>query len=138
MDKQKIIIFVVAIVFIVVGIFGIIEANRLNSVCTEKATGTVVDIIEEMTTDSDGLPDYTYYPVIEYQAESQTISEQSNVGGSYGKYTIGDSVEILYNPNNTSEYIIAGNSTSMIVSIVLTIAGAGLLIYGIYAVIAKK
>lgn len=92
-------------------IFAFIQGNRLSQVCTEKATATVVSMREDFATeaDSDGFR-YLYYPVIEYQANGSTVKGEIADGSNPPAYSINDTVEILYNPDKTDEFIIAGSN----------------------------
>ena len=131
--------FIMGIVFIAVGVFSFINQNRLNNVCTEQVVGTVVEIIQESSYDSESnTTSYTYYPVVEYTAGSERVTERGSVGSNPSKYKVGDNVDILYNPSNISEFIISGDSTSMILSIVFAVAGVVLLIAGVVTFIRKS
>ena len=70
--------FLVGVIFIVVGIYVLTNGANKSKRCTVETVGMVVEIKEERTTDSEGDYQYTYYPVIRYQAGDRTITKQRN------------------------------------------------------------
>ena len=110
----KFIALVLGLVLIGAGIFMYFRSNELVRVCTEKATATVVSMREdfEATTDTEGTR-YIYYPVIEYKVNENTVKGELGSGSNPPAYSIGDTVEILYNPGKTEEFIVAGENQSI-------------------------
>lgn len=137
MEKfKKIIPIILGVVLIGAGVFMYFRANELARVCTEKATATVVNMREDFTSDAD-TDDirYIYYPVIEYQANGTTIRSELSSGSNPPAYSVNDTLQILYNPNKTSEFIVAGENQS-IVWIVL--GGLGIIFLGAGIFVAVK
>ena len=126
---QKLKVIIIGIVFLAVGIFMFVKGNAQAKRCTEEAVGKVVEMHEDVSTDSDGQITYTYYPIIEYTAGDKTVSKQSDTGSS--NYKINDSVTILYNPDNVEEYVIKGDNSSNIFGIAFIALGAVTLVIGI-------
>ena len=123
---KKIIVILFGLVSIGIGIFLLINANALSKRCTMKTVGTVVDIkVEENIEDDEGITRtvYTYYPVIEYDAENKTVKKQSSTGSNSPKYKVNDRINILYNPNNIEEFIIEGDKSSNIIGIIFIVVG---------------
>jgi len=110
----KFIALVLGLVLIGAGIFMYFRSNELVRVCTEKATATVVSMREEFeaTTDTEGIR-YIYYPVIEYKVNENTVKGELGSGSNPPAYSIGDTIEILYNPGKTEEFIVAGENQSI-------------------------
>lgn len=129
---KKIGIIIVGLVIIAVGIFLIINGKNLEKRCTESAEGTVVEIVVDSQTDSDGTPSTTYYPIIEYKVGEQIVSKQSSTGSGSSDYKIGEKVEILYNPNKAEEYIIKGDKSSNVLGIVFIVVGIFMTCVGIF------
>ena len=144
MSSKKNLIFVgilfllVGVIFVIVGIVAINQGNGLRNRCTEETIGTVVEVIRESHYSStDNTYTDTYYPVIEYQVGDLTISHKSSFGQYPPKYTVGQQVEIYYNPNNVEEYIIKGDSTSNIVGIMSIALGSIAVLVGFFAITRK-
>ena len=126
----------VGIVFIVVGVLVMIQGDSLKQRCTEQALGTVVEVICESSYSTiEETYTYTYYPVIEFQVGDRTISQKSSFGQDPPKYTVGQQVEIYYNPNNVEEYFIKGDSTPQYLGIVFIGLGSLAALVGFFVFI---
>ncbi|MBQ9279741.1 MAG: DUF3592 domain-containing protein [Clostridia bacterium] len=125
--KNSIVSIIVGAVFLALGIFMLNQSNALKERCTEEASGTVVQMVEEISSDPDST-DYTYYPVVEYQAGDQTVSKKSSIGSNPSPYQVGDKVEVLYNPDEVEEFIIVGEDTGKIFQIIFIVIGAVILV----------
>ncbi|MBQ8131459.1 MAG: DUF3592 domain-containing protein [Bacilli bacterium] len=135
-QAQKIIMVIVSIIFIGVGSFVMIREKNDVKVCTEEAVGTVIEIVEEEDISDDTIS-YTYYPVIEYEVDGNKISGKSTTGSGNSKYQVNDKVDILYDPNKPSHYIIKGDKTGSIIGIVFIVFGIGFFIYSIVNLLKK-
>ena len=139
MEKfKKFIPFIVGAVLIGVGIFVNIRSGELVKVCTERTTATVVSMQEEIDT-SDATTDsfrYIYYPIISYEAGDRTIEKQLSSGSNTPEYRIGETLEILYNPNNVEEFIVAGENQN-ITWIILVGIGAAFIVAGVVLLFKK-
>lgn len=134
---QKFIVGIVGIIFLGAGIFLFIKQNNLNKVCTVETVATVVDMKQELSTDSDSVT-YMYYPIIEYKVNSDTIRVTMDSGSSTPVYDIDEKITIMYNPNNAKEYIVKGEKGSAIMSIVMMALGAIITCYGIVVAFKKN
>ena len=132
---KKLLIILSGMVVLAVGIFLFISEKGLAKRCTTEAVGTVVDIkVEENLEEDDGITrtTYTYFPIIEYNAGDKAVSKQSTTGSSGSpSYNVNDKIDILYNPNNVEEFIIKGDTTSNILSIVFIAVGVIIVFIGI-------
>lgn len=143
---KKVLVVLVGLLFVGIGIFVLVSGNAKVKRCTVETVGMVVEIKEERTTDSEGDYQYTYYPVIRYQAGDRTITKQSSSGSSSNsrlslgavsfsssksKYSVNDSIEIMYNPDNVEEFIIKGDKGSNIIGIVFIVLGSLAAVLGI-------
>ena len=138
---KKLLVILFGILSIGVGAFLFISSMSLAKRCTVEATGKVVEIIEEKEENRDAEDagaivsntyTYTYYPVIEYQAGTETVKEKSTTGyGQKDKFTVGQTIDILYNPNEPTEYIIKGEKTANIVGIGFMAVGVIIIMIGI-------
>lgn len=70
----------------------------------ERATGTVIDL--DSRTDSDGV---TFYPVVRFTtAEGRTVEFVSSSGSSPPSESVGDEVEVLYDPDDPTDAQLSG------------------------------
>ena len=117
----------IGIVFVVVGIVLMMNESNLKKRCTVETIGTIVRIDKEqrIVEDEDSIrKEYTYYPVIEYEAGSLTFTEKVSSGTSNAsKYYIDEKVEILYNPEKADEFILKGNNNAIFPYIIFVALG---------------
>lgn len=125
---------IVGLIFLVVGGFMFFRNKSLAENCTVEAEATVVDMREDITSEGDGIR-YMYYPIIEYKAGDDTVSGTLNEGSSTPAYRIGETLTILYNPNNTQEFLVKGSSGTLFS---LIFAGIGVVITVVGIVLAIK
>ena len=96
---------IIGFIFVAVGVFLYFNNQRLSKVCTRETMATVVDMKEDFEID-EGVTRYMYYPVIEYMADNEMIEETMKSGSSTPAYRIGEKINILYNPNKVTEFIV--------------------------------
>lgn len=128
---KRLIFIIIGIVTIGLGIFIMISGNRLAKVCTEETTGTVVGILREEETDSEGYTSITYSPQIEYKVGEQLVTAKGNSSSNASDHTIGEQIQIMYNPNNIEEYMIKGDRSSLLGGIIWIVLGTIILLVGI-------
>lgn len=138
MEKvKKFIPLIIGVVLIGAAVFFYFRAGELARVCTEKTTATVVNMREEMTTEADSNEiRYLYYPVIEYEANGSKVKGELGSGSNPPAYSVNDTLEVLYNPNKTSEFIVAGENQYFVV-IILGGIGVIFALVGIYLMLKK-
>ena len=127
----------VGVIFLAVGIFMFFRNQYLVKNCTEEVVATVVNMKEDISTDDDGTR-YLYYPIIEYMAGREKVSVQMDSGSNPPAYSIGDTVTILYNPNKVKEFIVKGEQTTNIFSIVFMILGVCVTGYGTFILFKER
>lgn len=121
----------IGIVFIIAGISAIVMSKNYEKRCTVETVGTVIEIIEDISTDSDGNETHSYYPVIEYKVGERIISKKSNTGSNSFKYHVNDKIAILYNSDKIDEYIIKGDKTAVLLGVIFIVLGFVAVIVGI-------
>lgn len=137
MEKfKKFIPLLIGLILLGGGVFFYFRAGELTKVCTEETTATVVSMREDFSTDvdTDGVR-YTYYPVIEYEAAGKTVKGELGASNPPA-YSVNDKVDILYNPNKTSEFIVVGENQNFS-WILLGGLGVIFLAVGIYTLVKK-
>ena len=79
---------------------------------------------------------YLYFPIIEYETTERTVTKEIGSGYNTPVYRINEKIEILYNPNNVEEFIVAGENQNMVWMI---LGGLGIVFLGVgIFVIVKK
>ncbi|WP_448700716.1 DUF3592 domain-containing protein [Mucilaginibacter sp. AW1-3] len=71
--------------------------------------GVVVEIITDVSSNNNSVsnfPRITYTPVVKYLAEKDEIIKKYDTGHNPSRYHVGDKVRVLYDPADTSSYII--------------------------------
>ena len=134
---QRFIGIIMGVIFLAVGGFLYIKNDSLAKNCTEEVKATVVDMKRDLNTDSDGVTDYMYYPIIEYIANGNTVRVTMDSGSSTPAYDIDEKITILYNPNKQKEFIVKGDKSSNIMSIVFIVLGVFVTGYGVKMAIKK-
>ncbi len=120
----------VGLALLIAGIYTMIKQNKKKTVCTSKTYGRVIDIVEHVNHDSDGIS-VTRHPVFEYNIGGENIAEEHPYGRTHSNYNIGQEVEIYYNPENYHEHYIGGDNTPKIQSIILLISGVATVVLGV-------
>ena len=133
---QKFIGIIIGVIFIAVGAFMFFKNDSLSKNCTNEASATVVDMKEELSTDDDNS--YVYYPIIEYAANGENVRVTMSSGSSTPAYNIGDKIDILYNPKKVKEFIVKGDKSSNIFSIVFMVLGVFITGYGVVIAVKKN
>ena len=135
---QRYIAVIVGIIMIALGGFLFYRNSNLTKNCTVDAKATVVDMKQELSTDSDSTSTYIYYPILEYQVDGKTIRVTMDSGSSRPAYNINETITILYNPNNSKEFIVKGDNSSFIMSIAFTVFGVFITGCGIFTALKKE
>ncbi len=117
-----------AVFSVILGILLIWYGKRQFGVCTAETQGVVVDIYRNANFEGD-----SYAPVVEFQAGGQTIRGIARTEKTGGRSRIpfeeGDRVNLRYNPDNPSQFLIRGYDQNIIVWVGISgFAAAALLI----------
>ena len=134
---KKYLVVLVGIIFILVGGFLYYKNSNLIKNCTEEAEATVVDMEQDFSSDENGLT-YTYYPIIEYNVGETIVRVTMDSGSNTPAYDINEKITILYNPNKVKEFIVKGDNTSNIFSIVFMALGVFVTGCGIKIALGKN
>ena len=128
---RKLLFIVFGIVALGLGIFIMVSGSRLAKACTEETTGTVVGILREEDTDSEGFTSIMYIPQIEYKVGEQFYTAKGSGSSDASAHSIGEQIQIMYNPANVQEYLIKGDNSSNIGGIIWIVFGIIMLLIGI-------
>lgn len=102
----------IGIVLIIWGNFKFTEYKRLiqSGIKTE---GIVFSIESEYTTPTDGVANY--YPVIRFTTqEKEWITERYGLSSRPCPYKVGESVKIIYDPNDNKKFIIDNGNARLL------------------------
>ena len=135
---RRFLVAIVGLIFLAVAVFMFVRGNTLAKNCTEETEATVVDMKQELDTDADSTSTYRYYPIVEYSAGGKTVRATMSDGSSTPAYSINEKVTILYNPNNTKEFIVKGEKRSFIFTIVFAVLGVFVTAYGVKVALKKE
>lgn len=114
----------IIILFIIFGGWTLKTEISKRIKCKSITTGKVIDFYEDHNSKKTNL-----FPIFEYEVYGTKYTKQYNFGTVSGQYSIGQEVEIHYNPNNANDYYIKGNNS-------IIIFGVMFLFVGIFALIA--
>ena len=124
----------VGFIFLIVGLIITNSRKKKEIKCTSQTTGIVKDIVRHRSY-SNGTYSSTLHPVFEYTIGNQTFVKESSYGSSFTKYSIGQEVEIFYNPQNYHEYYVPGDNIPKVLGTLFTILGIIVMLLGVYITI---
>ena len=121
------------LIFFVIGLYVIKISIFKKGRCTARTEAMVYEYHEEISTVvEDGIERKTilYYPVFSYHVNGIEYKNKSDTGYGARKYSLGDPVMILYDPEDPAVFEEPGDSKkSLLLGIGSTLVGLGLLIY---------
>ena len=89
-----------------------------------KAQGEVVNVVRERSSDSDGRTSYSYYPEIKFRTSTnEEVIFKSSSGSNPPSYRTGESVEVLYDPQNPPNASINSFMSLWLGTIILSVIG---------------
>ena len=86
-----------------IGLSGIHKAHEQEERERTRATGIVVDIVKHISLGR-GKPLMASHPVVEFQADGETLRHESRAGYWLDQFRIGERVDILYDADDPSHY----------------------------------
>ena len=126
----------IGVIFFIIGIAILTNWKKKEINCTSKTYGKVTDIVGRQYYDRDDGYSTSWYPVIEYNVGELKFIKESPYGSSHSKYTIGQDIEVYYNPEDYNEYYIAGDNLPKTLATIFTIVGIGAIIISIFSAIS--
>lgn len=70
-----------------------------------KTQGTIIDIEEQWTTDGDGDSSRSVFYTVEFEVDGKTYHNRTTGWKIFGRYYVGDSVDVYYNPQNPKDVL---------------------------------
>lgn len=120
--KLKIFAGILAVIVLIVGVYMTFFQSR----GFVKTTASITDVRRDSTGESS-----VYYPTVEYTVDGKTYTTELDTGS--GSYRIGQTISVLYDPNNPSAAHDGGGF-----GLYLIIAGAVILAVIIFSAIKEK
>ena len=120
--KLKIFAGILAAIVLIVGVYMTFFQSR----GFVKTTASITDVRRDSTGESS-----VYYPTVEYTVDGKTYTTELDTGS--GSYRIGQTISVLYDPNNPSAAHDGGGF-----GLYLIIAGAVILAVIIFSAIKEK
>lgn len=100
------------------GLYLIRENRQLSSRCTAEVPGVVAEMQE-----SYGNSGTLYSPVFEYSFNGMDFRQESNIASSPPKFSAGEEVTVMVNPDDPYEYIVQGYTEKSTMAKVFIILG---------------
>lgn len=120
------------VIFAAIGFGMKMYSAKRRKICTIPASATVVDMIETTSYNHDSHRSTTSYcPVIEYYANGDMITSKFSYSSSPKPYEIGDTLNIMYNPNEPKSFIDLGEKTIPLISTIFAIVGVVCILIGL-------
>lgn len=122
---RRIIGIIAGIAAMVIGVFVLLSHFNAQKTQVAEATATVIRIDSEVQTDTDGLDNRMYYPVVEYTIDGKTYeSRLDNTGTSNSaEFKEGQEIAIQYNPDNPEELSKKGDKGGLVGGIIFIALG---------------
>ena len=119
----------VGFIFLIAGIIINNNVKKIQTRCTEKTIGKVIDIVEWKSYTEDGIS-HSWFPVFEYIVGDRKLKRNSQYAGVSDKYKVGQEINIYYNPENPQDCYIEGEERKMMWIIIVGIItiGAGIFV----------
>ena len=99
----------IGVIFTAIGVGITRNRRRKEQLCTMYTTGTVVDVVRRVS-HSSGSSSVSWHPVFSYYAGGQQIVKESHFGNSKPQFTVGQTVQVYYDPYDPERYYVAERS----------------------------
>ena len=128
-----IVLWVVALAFILITLKNMVVRGVKTRHCTAMVQGTVTEVKEKVSRREDGIT-HEYTPTVQYKVDGVEYSKKFTKAYNVATYQVGQSVEIMYNPDKPAEInkVGASNTADLILlglGVVIGLVGAGLLMF---------
>lgn len=125
--------FIKPIILFLIGGYILFSSWNWNRSVTKglRTTGMVVDIIERISKRSGGKRKKYFYPVVEFTVSHQTVRFEDEIGSRSRTYHKGQSVEVVYDPENPRKATVVSREKFCLYRIVLPVLGGILFFMGL-------
>jgi len=125
-------VLLVGLAFFAAGIAMLVKQLRKRNNNTASVMAEVWGYHVEVRNRSDGR-ETVYYPVFRYYANGKWYENRGDVGRGRETYSRGEKLEIRYDPQNPDSFLIAGENTALILSVVAILLGVGVMVLSLFA-----
>ena len=118
----------VGAIFLGVGIGLRRSFNRRDERLRARTNGTVTEIVRRGSGDTS-----SFYPIVDFEYEGRTISLEADTGGGRKRHYVGQSVEVLYDPDDPTCFRLEGDGGVGIAGSIMLAVGFGCVAIGVVA-----
>ncbi len=123
-------------VALLVGALALALSTRRFIASADRSTGTVVELIQVRDKDDGSV---TYKPVVEYTSKrGQRITFTSSFSSNPPSYSVGESVDVLYAPDEPNDARIDGFGSLWLGPLILSLIGAVFAAIGLAIVLTSR
>ena len=102
-----------------------------------RAEGVVTEVVRKVSHGSKGAS-VGWYPIVEFTADGRRVSLQSGVDSGRKQYYEGQTVEVLYDPDDPSVFRLEGEDTFKLLGTIFLAVGLGCVAIGLAVGLAVK
>ena len=124
-------------VFLAVGIGLRRSFVRREERLRTRATGTITEVVRRVSHGSDG-ESVSWYPIVEFTADGRRVSLESDEGGGRKRFYEGQSVEVLYDPDDPTCFRLEGRSIVSLLGRIFLAVGICCIAIGLIAALVAK
>jgi hypothetical protein len=128
MDTVVVVLWIVGLIFILIPLINIIKRAIKSKRCTAITSATIT-AIKERTITRNNIDSTTYIPTVSYTVNGQQCSREFAKAYVPGTYRVGQTVEIMYNPDKPTEINKHGSSNKA--DVVILIIGFVIILVGV-------
>ncbi len=118
MDIVVVVLWIVGLIFVLIPLINIIKRTIKSKRCTALTSATIT-AINEKTTTRNKIDTTTYIPTVSYTVNGQQYVREYTKAYVAGTYQVGQTVEIMYNPEKPTEINKHGSSNKTDVVILI-------------------
>lgn len=96
----------VGVIFGLIGGFMLYHRRQKERTCTMYTSATVTDVVRRRHHSTNGYRSTYFHPVFSYYVGGQEIVTESHFGSSKPKFTVGQTVELFYDPDRPERYYV--------------------------------
>lgn len=134
MDTVVIVLWIVGVIFLLISLISIIKRSIKTKRCTTPASAIITDVKEKVSR-RNGVVSREYIPTISYNVNGKPYSREYAKAYVADTYRVGQSIEIMVNPNNPAEINKQGSSNKA--DLVMLVIGVVVILIG-FAFLAFK